>query len=432
MGILISIIQELSFFTTIAPCLGIVVCCKMKRRKLYSVRLLFVPLIALIFNVSFWRIFGWDFAELMTFKIWPHLLMFALCFLCTWFCYEMHIVLALFFQSLAFVLVHLFSNISDLVLYLVKTEGLSYLFMSITMLFVAVLLICLIYFFIARRLPNIKRLEEYKATMVVFIVLNVAFSVIFAQLVFANTLGSAVVSALRIILCLCFIVLPFIIFSLSESHAEKNMYEQMMIQTEKYRRRSEENIDAINMKYHDLKYRLAALKEGDKSEEREALIAELESDIEIYGMKADTGNDIVDMVLTEKSLLCHNYRIQFICRAEASALGFMKKGDLYALLGNAIDNAIEAVKTVEEDKRLISLDISSRGNMVNLCLENYCEVPPLMVDGMPQTTKSDKAYHGFGVRNMKIITEKYGGTFFIDCGEQYFRLNIFFTLKNAG
>lgn len=431
MRIFIDILREVAFYTSVAPMLGIVVCWKLKRRKLFILRLIPAICIALLFNVNFLKCFGIEISGLLTYYIWPHLLLFALCFFATWFCYDINVITALFLQSLAFVLIHLLTNISDTVLYLL---GMSRADVTavIVLFIVSVIFVAATYLFISRQIVRYNNLYEYKSVLLVFCVVNVSFSVVLSQLVFANTLGSLIVYILRIILCLCFIILPFIIFALSESRAEKNMYEQMMIQSEKYRKQSKENIEAINIKYHDLKYRLAALKEGDLDEERGNLISDLERDMNIYGVHADTGNSTVDMLLTEKGLICNNNKIHLLCNVDASGLDFIHKGDLYALLGNALDNAIEAVCDVDEEHRIISFNIIKRGNVINISVENYCRAAPHMVNGLPQTTKNDKRFHGYGVRSMRMIVEKYGGEIYIECTEHSFLLNIFFAKKITG
>ena len=70
--------------------------------------------------------------------------------------------------------------------------------------------------------------------------------------------------------------------------------------------------------------------------------------------------------------------------------------------------------------------------MINISVENYCRAAPHMVNGLPQTTKNDKRFHGYGVRSMRMIVEKYGGEIYIECTEHSFLLNIFFKKKITG
>ena len=52
-----------------------------------------------------------------------------------------------------------------------------------------------------------------------------------------------------------------------------------------------------------------------------------------------------------------------------------------------------------------------KGGWLNIHVENYCENPPDLHGGLPDTTKQDKRSHGFGLKSMRYIVEKYSGTF---------------------
>ena len=79
--------------------------------------------------------------------------------------------------------------------------------------------------------------------------------------------------------------------------------------------------------------------------------------------------------------------------------------DLAALLGNALDNAIEGVDAAAEKK--ITLRCRVDKGLLMLRLENPVggEINPELA-----TTKADKSAHGFGIPGMREIAERYGGT----------------------
>ena len=52
-----------------------------------------------------------------------------------------------------------------------------------------------------------------------------------------------------------------------------------------------------------------------------------------------------------------------------------------------------------------------------------------MVNGIPKTTKSDERFHGFGIKSMQMIVEKYKGTMRFDVSEDKFCLDILFLLE---
>lgn len=173
---------------------------------------------------------------------------------------------------------------------------------------------------------------------------------------------------------------------------------------------SRTNIDLINRKCHDLKHQVAALRTVVPDDEREKYLAEIENSIQIYDSTIETGSEVLDTVLTEKSLYCEQHRISMTCVADGSKLDFLDPVDVYALLGNAIDNAIEAVSALpDREQRLISVSVwSSRGLLLIQC-ENYYDHPLTFEDGLPVTTKEQDGYHGFGIRSIQYTVEKYGG-----------------------
>ena len=100
--------------------------------------------------------------------------------------------------------------------------------------------------------------------------------------------------------------------------------------------------------------------------------------------------------------------------ADGAALDFMAPADLYALFGNALDNAIEAVEHLDDAaRRSISLIVRRRAGTVTIHVENYYD-PTASAKSfkgdVPASTKGDPLNHGFGTRSMKAIVERYGGT----------------------
>ena len=77
----------------------------------------------------------------------------------------------------------------------------------------------------------------------------------------------------------------------------------------------------------------------------------IEKSVQIYSAIVRTGNEILDTILTEKSLICENSGIHINCVADGSLLAFMNPVDLYTLFGNALDNAIEAVRKLESKEK---------------------------------------------------------------------------------
>lgn len=187
---------------------------------------------------------------------------------------------------------------------------------------------------------------------------------------------------------------------------------------------SRATIEVINRKCHDLKHQLAALRHCSGAQREESL-REMEQAALIYDAAVQTGNEVLDTVLTEKSLLCEHKRIHWTCMADGQGLTGMNPVDLYALVGNALDNAIECVQQLPDpDQRVIGVTLFRREGFSILQVENYCAQPPQFRDGLPLTTKQDHAVHGFGMKSMRQIAEKYGGSLSVRVEDHVFVLCI--------
>lgn len=189
-------------------------------------------------------------------------------------------------------------------------------------------------------------------------------------------------------------------------------------------RLSKENIALINQKCHDLKHQIRAIRSADK-EEKDKYLEEMEDSIRIYEAIVKTGNEVLDTILTEKSLYCKEKGITVSCVADGSQLDFIHTVDLYAILGNALDNAIEAVeKFHHEEKRQIDVLIYRQQNFLVMNIMNPMKENLVFEEELPVTTKGDKRYHGFGLRSIKYLVKKYDGYLNISEEDGCFSLKI--------
>lgn len=186
-----------------------------------------------------------------------------------------------------------------------------------------------------------------------------------------------------------------------------------------------ENMDAINVKCHDLKHRLTTGNIGNDNWSRELI-----DSIDIYDRTIQTGNEELDTVLMYHQLQCHNNGITFSCVADGSKLSFMELSDIYTLFGNAMSNAEEYLVKLPKEKRLIRMYIKVSNSFMLLHFENYFEGELNIKDGIPVTVKDDVENHGFGVKSMKMVAEKYGGSMDIRAENHLFQLNFCFPLAN--
>lgn len=240
--------------------------------------------------------------------------------------------------------------------------------------------------------------------------------------------------AIYSLLCYALLLaLEFDVFRRSALERERDVTRQLEQERLRQQRASQENVDLINVKCHDLKRQVAALRTLASTEERDRSIDELERAVMLYDSAVRTGNRTIDTLLTEKGLVCQGHHVELACMVDGTALDGMSVVDVYTLLGNAIDNAIEATEKVKDpESRLVSLRISRQGSIAHVSVENSCVGTPELVDGLPRTTKRDDRYHGFGLMSIRMIAEKYGGNVVVDAGEGFFSLSVLLPLGDEG
>jgi sensor histidine kinase regulating citrate/malate metabolism len=152
----------------------------------------------------------------------------------------------------------------------------------------------------------------------------------------------------------------------------------------------------------------------------------------LYETNFQTGNEILDILLSVKSLKCLNNDITLTVVADGSILSFINPMDLSSIIGNALDNAIENVISIEKsEKRLIKLAIFKEKEYASIRIENYYEHQLELHKGNFFTTKKDKSLHGFGIMSIKSIAAKYNGYVTINTENQWFKLFIILPQKNV-
>ncbi|MBR1891117.1 MAG: sensor histidine kinase [Clostridia bacterium] len=188
-------------------------------------------------------------------------------------------------------------------------------------------------------------------------------------------------------------------------------------------------VEMVNVKVHDIRYKINALlaqKENVNSDE----IEKLKESVFIYDSVVDTGNRLLNVILSEKRLYCEQNGIKFTCMADGEKLSFMSDGDLYTFFGNILDNALEAVNKLEDkNKKIISIVVKCKNDMLILQEENYFEGNLTYENGLPKTVKVDSANHGFGLKSIRMIAQKYGGEISVYTTGEVFHLNVIFSLN---
>lgn len=211
----------------------------------------------------------------------------------------------------------------------------------------------------------------------------------------------------------CVLSMGYQLLMLDRDRTERDLktIENLWAQDKARYKLSKENIELINLRCHDLKSQISALRNLGGFIDENSII-ELENALSFYGVDIKTGNRALDVILGEKHIYCEKNGIKLTCMVDGDKLGFISSGKLYSLFGNALQNAIESTEKIQdESKRLIIFNIKNHGNLILAHIENSCleDEELILVNGLPQTTKKNKVEHGFGLRSIQLICEEFGG-----------------------
>lgn len=242
--------------------------------------------------------------------------------------------------------------------------------------------------------------------------------------------GAALFNIVLQFYCITLLYLQSALFKKSSMRKELETIQLLWHQQKGQYQLSKETIELINHKCHDLKHQVQAIRAVKDEKERETYLEKIEKSVQIYSAIVRTGNEILDTILTEKSLICENSGIHINCVADGSLLAFMNPVDLYTLFGNALDNAIEAVTKLEsKEKRVIDIMLYERQSFLMLQIVNPMCGEVKFEDGLPLTTKAKNGYHGYGMKSMLHTIQKYEGHLTTEVKNGCFYFNVMLPLE---
>ncbi len=224
-------------------------------------------------------------------------------------------------------------------------------------------------------------------------------------------------------LLVCLLILVLLYRQLSEKNLKEELLgvryvlDQGRVQYELL----EKSQELINIKYHDLRHRVEEGRGGEMSALEREELSKILSD---YDSRIVTGNETLDVILTGQNVLCRDKGIEFLCMADGRGLDFILPHQLYALISNAVGNAVEAVEKLPDQERIISLYLDHKGGFFHFRLENPYSGHLLLRGGLPLTEKEDKNFHGYGVLSIKTVAEQYGGSLSVQTDDGFFVLDV--------
>lgn len=246
-------------------------------------------------------------------------------------------------------------------------------------------------------------------------------------------------------------ILPFVSFALlisiliiaytfkkmldGEQEQQKNMLVNQQFRLQLAHSKNIEGIySGIKSVIHDTNNHLSCLRrlaEANNIEDIKAYLDNIGQTVGSLDFKIKTGNSIADAVINEKYNIAKHEGIKFICDFMIPKESLLEPVDLCIILSNALDNAIEACRKINDNNipKVISIKSFIRSKYLIIEITNSSIKKLKYVENNIITTKQDKLNHGIGIINIKTTVSKYNGTVDILEERDKFIINIMVRIK---
>lgn len=194
-------------------------------------------------------------------------------------------------------------------------------------------------------------------------------------------------------------------------------------QAELLKRRQEE----LRQFRHDMKNRFVAIQQMLDERKVEEVLGYTGQIIEKLGQLenySETGCLSIDGIINYKMTRASQKGIVVDLNIVVPKQIEMEDDDIVIILGNIIDNAIEATEQLK-GKKYICLNMEYEKGCIYICIKNNYDSVTCLVDGKLKTRKNNLEMHGIGLQSVNTIVEKYNGILEIERDDKEFVVNIF-------
>ncbi len=156
---------------------------------------------------------------------------------------------------------------------------------------------------------------------------------------------------------------------------------------------------------HDYKNHILAIRELADGEQVRQYVDKMLSEVRSADSFCNSGNHTLDIIINKYVTECELNHVDFDFDIKLSNLAFVDGFDLVTILGNLLDNALEAAEKSGEKK--ISFSTKTVNSCSAIVVSNSCDAEP---DKNLKTSKK-KGAHGFGLKSVEKTIKSYGGDF---------------------
>lgn len=215
------------------------------------------------------------------------------------------------------------------------------------------------------------------------------------------------------------VLLLYFILKLADSYEKQKNIELVEMQNRMLSKSLEDTERAFDLwreSIHNYKNNIITLAQLTEQGKTAEVKEYLKDEIQQLGIKmnyAMTGNKVIDAVLATKKNSAEHKGINFYANGNIPDKCVIDDIDFTNIIGNLLDNAIEAAEKVENGN--VSIVIKPQKKFIIIKVKNSYDGNK---NNELKTTKKDKEYHGIGLKSIKRIVEKYQGEFELEFKEK--------------
>lgn len=186
-------------------------------------------------------------------------------------------------------------------------------------------------------------------------------------------------------------------------------------------------MDGINEIKHDLKNHLIFIEDLIRNDKKEETLVYLNNKFDIlYGNENEikTNNMPIDSILNFKLKYANKNKIKIKSDIKVPKELNIPAYDIITILGNIIDNAIEATEKLNEDERFINIIIKYDKGRLFIKIENSFNGQLKYEKGELVSTKKDKKFSGIGIKNINNCLKKYNGEIKLETTDNIFSFKL--------
>lgn len=273
------------------------------------------------------------------------------------------------------------------------------------------------------KFPPVASLMIYAAFLAAYYSVTVSFNAEYTKET-ANSL--TMFSSLLIVGCIAYLVIKYLTASQKKRATEK----QLELELNHYSNMIEKNRD-MRVFRHDFKNNLISVRAligGGQYNEAEKYIDELYGRLDATKNAFSTGNHLADAILAEKNSAAVSQKTEIDFDGIIPSDG-IDNIDLCTILANALDNALEASKSIEN--ATINVRAAVNSTVFMLTVSNPTLQPVEIKNNRVKTTKADSVNHGLGIGSIKNAAKKYNGEVNLKYEDGHFTVEVMMIMRKG-